>query len=253
MRSTFSILLLFVSLIVMAQKPAWVDGYHKDLPNSYVDVFSASANTFDEARLKAINLIVEERSRATGVRYTIKEQNGSVDITSGDNIEVKSRIIDQYQECINGNYRVSLLVQTAKNPLYSFEPVSVSDKYPFSLGVMIPGLSQINKGQITKGLVMMSGVVGCGIAAVIFENTRADYKNKMKEQPEFAKTYNTKANNNETARNVCIGAAVGFYLWNIVDGIASKGKRHVIFGNSNMAICPVANCDGGGLALIYNF
>ncbi len=249
-----ALLLLCVSSNVMAQKPTWLNGYHKDLVYSYLDVFSAVGNTIDEARSKALQQIVAERSRATGHSYVVKEVNGSVSITGEDNIEVKSRVVDQYQETAYGGYKVSLLVQTARNPMYSFEPVYVTDRYSAGARAVIPGWAQLYKGQTTKGLVMLTGVVGCGIGALVCENTRSDYKNKMKEQPEFAKTYNTKANNYETARNVFIGAAAAFYVWNIIDGVASKGKRRVFVGkSSSLSYNPIVTPDAAGLALTYNF
>lgn len=248
------LLFLLPSLTIMGQKPMWANNYHKDLENSYIDVFSAIGSTIDEARSNALKQVTLERNRATGAYYTITEQNGKATTSSQSNIEVKSRVIDVYDERVSGGYKVSLLVQVARNPMYNFESVNVTDQYSAGARIIIPGLAQIYKGQTTKGLIMLGGVVGCGIGALVFENTRSDYKNKMKEQPEFAQTYNTKANNNETARNVCIGAAAAFYVWSLIDGIASKGKRRVFVGkNSSLAIHPVASSEGAVLALTYNF
>lgn len=248
-------LLLGVCLYVDAQAPTWVKGYHKDLNNSYIDVFSAIGRTADEARQKALQRIVDERSRATGRRYSLSESNGNITINSQDELTVKCRVVDEYRKYQYGNYECFLLVQTAKHPDYSYESVSVSDSYPVTARIIVPGLTQLHKGQTAKGLIMLGGVVGCGIGALVCENTRSDYKNKMKEQPEFAQTYNSKANNYETARNVCIGGAAAFYVWNIIDGIASKGKRRVVVKNGfrNLAISPVAGLDRAGFMLTYNF
>ena len=60
------------------KKPSWVGGYHRDLTNSYIDVFSATGSSPDDARTKAIQQIVDERSRATGRRYSIQETNGNI-------------------------------------------------------------------------------------------------------------------------------------------------------------------------------
>ena len=252
------IILLFcltLSCTAMGQsKPTWVDGYHKDLMNTYIDVFPGIGDNEEDARKDAINHIVEERSRATGRRYTVQENNGYISMISQDELTVKCRVVDEYHTRQDGNHKVFLLVQTARHPDYAYENISVTNSYPVSGRVLVPGWAQIYKGQTAKGLVMLAGVVGCGIGALVFENTRSDYKNKMKEQPEFAQTYNTKANNNETARNICIGAAGAFYLWSLIDGIASKGKRRVFVGkNSSLAINPVASNEGAALALTYNF
>lgn len=239
-----TLLFLLPSFTAMGQKPMWANGYHKEFVNSYIDVYIDTGNTIDKAREKARQRIREERVDATG------RSSGNYQ----ENVEVKSRIIDEYYENISGGYKVYLLAQVARNPMYSFESVIVTDQYSAGARILIPGWAQIYKGQTAKGLVMLAGVVGCGIGALVFENTRADYKNKMKEQPEFAQTYNTKANNNETARNICIGAAGAFYLWSLIDGIASKGKRRVFVGkNSSLAVHPVASSEGAILALTYNF
>lgn len=249
---TFVFFLLSVKTI--AQKPMWANSYHKELVNSYIDVYTGTGNTVDEARSKARQRVALERNEATGAHYTISEQDERTNTSKNDYLEVKSRVIDEYVERIGGGYSVSLLVQVARNPMYSFEPVDVTDQYSAGARIVFPGWAQIYKGQTVKGLVMLAGVVGCGIGALVCENTRSDYKNKMKEQPEFAQTYNTKANNNETARNICIGAAGAFYLWSLIDGIASKGKRRVFVGKtSSLSFSPIAMPDAAGLAFTYNF
>ena len=106
------------------------------------------------------------------------------------------------------------------------------------------------KGYDTFGAIL----VNAGKILEEAENT-SDYKNKMKQQPDYAQTYNTKASNNETARNVLIGAAAAFYVWNIIDGIASKGKNRIVVKKTsrNFAVAPIATFDGAGLSLTYNF
>ncbi len=252
--SFFTFVFLLLSAKAIAQKPMWANSYHKELTNSYIDVYQGVGTTLDEARSKARQRVAIERNEATGAHYSISGRNGKTSTSSQGSLEVKSRVIDEYVERIGSGYSVSLLVQVARNPMYSFEPVNVTDRYSAGARILVPGWAQIYKGQTAKGLVMLAGVIGCGIGALVCENTRSDYKNKMKEQPEFAQTYNTKANNNETARNVFLGAAAAFYVWNIIDGIASKGKRRVFVGkNSNLAVNPFATTEGSGLSLAYNF
>jgi hypothetical protein len=85
---------------------------------------------------------------------------------------------------------------------------------------------------------------------------RSDYKNKMKEQPQFAKDYNTKANNWETARNICIGATAAVWVYNIIDAAAAKGARRIIVNRatgSNLSIHPTASLTDFGLAMTYSF
>ena len=252
---------LFLPLCAWGQnsgkEPMWLSGYHKDLPNSYIDVYSAVDVNEDKARAKAIQNIVEERSRATGRRFIIKETNGNITLSSQDELTVKCRVVSEYhQRLSNLSYKVYLLVQTARHPDYAYEPISVSNNYPVTARILIPGWSQIYKGNTLKGLCMLSGCVVGGIGALFCENQRSDYKNKMKEQPQFAQTYNTKANNYETARNICIGAAAAIYVWNIIDAIAAKGASRIVVRPSNgsyFSVHPVAAPTSVGVSMAYNF
>ena len=55
-------------------------------------------------------------------------------------------------------------------------------------------------------------------------------------------------------RNVAIAGAAAIYIWNVIDGIAAKGKKHIdIAENSSLDIRPYVAIDGGGLALSFNF
>ena len=256
MRNLLVITLLFLSVSAWSQKPSWTNGYHKDLANSYIDVYTAVGNTEEAARKMALQRIVDERSRATGRRYTINETNGNIIMNSQDELTVKCRIIDEYHMRQYGNYKVYLLVQMAKHPDYAYEQVSVTDRYSSGARFLVPGWAQMYKGQTAKGLIMLGGVVASGIGIIACESSRSDYRNKVKQQPQFAQDYNTKANNFETARNICIGAAGAFYLWNIIDGIAAKGKRRVIIKNSyggGLSLNPLITPEGSGLSLAYRF
>lgn len=262
MKPLFIILsFLFLSLNIWGQnsekEPTWLNGYHKDLSNSYIDVFSAVDESEDKARAKAIQNIVEERSRATGRRFNIKENNGNITLSSQDELTVKCRIVSEYhQRLSNLSVKVYLLVQTARHTDYAYEPVSVSCSYPITARILVPGWSQIYKGSTSKGLCMLGGCVTCGIGALFCENQRSDYKNKMKEQPQFAQSYNTKANNFETARNICLGATAAFYVWNIVDAIAAKGVSRIVVKPSDgnyLSVCPVATMTSVGVSMAYNF
>jgi TM2 domain-containing membrane protein YozV len=256
MRNLLVITLLCLSVSAWCQKPSWTNGYHKDLANSYIDVYSAVGNTEEAARKMVLQRIVDERSRATGRRYSINETNGNISMNSQDELTVKCRIIDEYHMRQYGSYKVYMLVQMAKHPDYAYEQVNVTDRYSSGARFIVPGWAQMYKGQTLKGVVMLGGVVACGIGAVYCESNRSDYKNKMKEQPQFAKDYNTKANNYETARNICIGGAAAFYLWNIIDGIAAKGKKRVIIKNSyggGLSMTPIFTPDVSGVSFAYNF
>ena len=113
--------LLLSCLSVMGQqtskeRPSWVDGFRQEYQNSYLKSFSAVGSTMDDARRKALQEVADERSRATGRRYSIHESNGVVTMSSSDELTVAAQVVDEWHEVLsNGTCRVDLLVQTKKN------------------------------------------------------------------------------------------------------------------------------------------
>ena len=80
----FIVIWCAVPMLVMGQhtylkeRPAWVDGYHKDLTNSYIEVVSGTGYSEDDARSNAINQIAGNRSLATGRQFHIRESGGNI-------------------------------------------------------------------------------------------------------------------------------------------------------------------------------
>lgn len=127
------ICLLFPCLSAVGQqanvkeRPSWVDGFRKEYKNSYLKSFSAVSSTTDEARKKALQEVADERSRATGRQYTIRESGGVLTMSSTDELTVAAQVVDEWHEVLsNGSHQVFLFVQTKKNPMYTYEPVSVT-------------------------------------------------------------------------------------------------------------------------------
>lgn len=251
--------LMTTTAMAQGKKPAWLSGYHRDLANSYIDVFSATGATEDAARTKAIERIAEERSRATGRRYSIKETNGNITISSNDELTVKSRVIDEYHSYQTyGGYTVSLLVQTAKHPDYVFEDVTVSDNYGATPVVMsiIPGLGQWYKGSKVKGVCMFAAEAAAVAGIIICNNEANTAEKNIKLEPKYAKHYEDKKSNWETGRNICIGAAAAIWIYNMIDAAVAKGARRVEVkpaGRSYVSLMPALDKDYAGFALTYNF
>ena len=239
------------------EKPAWVDGYFEDLDNSYIEKADASGYTQDEARNKAATVVMKNRGIATGVRV----ENGNILSTSENTLTVKARVVDEYTErCSDGMYHVYLLVQTAKNPTYNYEKIKVTNDYPFSPRVFVPGMAQLYKGSTTKGVCFIVGEVALVGGIVVCEGLRASYTSKINTTHDVQEMQNyiNNADNMQNMRNAFIAGAAALYVWNVIDGIVAKGKKRVmVLGDAQLNIAPyVAPQMGnmaGGVSLSFNF
>ena len=243
---------LLLTTNTYAQDPLWKAGYFQELSNSYLETASGRAKTVEEARNKAASEIIRKRDLATGASATVV--NGQI-TTSGE-LVVKSRILDEYVEHLsNGDYVVYILTQTAKHPDNPYEPVYVTDEYPFSARAFVPGMEQLHKGQKTKGVLFIAGEVACVGGIIVAESMRASYVNLLgsTHNVKILATYTDNANMWQNVRNICIGAAAAVYIWNIIDASATKGARYVKVGNTEMVFAPYASPNQFGLALNINF
>lgn len=253
--------LLFSCLSVMGQqsskeRPSWVDGFREEYQNSYLKSFSAVGSTMEDARRLALQEVADERSRATGRQYSIRESNGVVTMSSSDELTVAAQVVDEWHEVLpNGACRVDLLVQTKKNPMYTYEPVSVTRKYPFSARVFVPGMAQLHKGSTAKGIAFIAAEVVALGGVVAFEGLRSSYKSKINttHNGQARQNYINKANNMQNLRNGFIAGALAVYAWNVVDGIVAKGKKHVEVGHVAMRFAPFATPEAGGVAMNVQF
>ena len=267
------------------KKPQWVNNIqalnNKRTNHSYV--FMQTYNTGKDLQQliegKLLSLV-----ESIGQEYNIEHKEGDALIENNEGGAVNSstanvrisykigtttkvfsaRFVDEYWEYIQqpngiGSYQYhALYAVSANGQTPNFDEFSSSNSYGAAPALMsiIPGLGQFYKGSTVKGICMLGGVAAFGIGALFCENQRADYKNKMKEQPKFAQTYNTKANNYETARNICLGAAAAVWVYNIIDAATAKGAKHIIVKPSNgrtLSLHPVATPNSAALSLTCNF
>ena len=238
-------------------KPQWIDGYFQEENNSYIEAISATGSSETEARNRAAALIVERRNLAAGTRVEVQIKNGDFVVNGNKELTVKARVIDEYREVCNGEYRVHLLVQTAKKPTDDcvFERVSVTDKHPVSWRVFVPGMAQIHKGSKTKGGLIIAGEAVFIGGIVVAESMRASYLSKMNTTHHAATRldYHNKAGYCATARNVMIGGVVAFYVYNVIDGMVAKGKKQVLIGETRLQLSPFISPDANGVYLSLKF
>lgn len=262
MRKTFIFFCLLIPCLstmgqqISKDRPSWVDGFREEYQNSYLKSFTAVGSTMDDARSKALQEVADERSRATGRRYSIQESNGVVTMSSSDELTVAAQVVDEWHEVLsNGACRVDLLVQTKKNPNLTYEPISVTDKYPFSAQVFVPGMAQLHKGSTIKGITFITAEVAAVGGVVVFEGLRSSYKSKINttKNAKTRQNYIDKTNNMQNLRNGFIAGALAIYAWNIVDGIVAKGKKHVEVGHVAMRFAPYVTPEAAGLAMNISF
>lgn len=238
------------------ERPDWTKGYFKEMPNSYVEVVSAFGYDLKEARDKAAKEAIHRRSLATGAEASVRIFGDEVKVDSNHDVIVKARIVDEYIHHTSRGYTVYLLVQTAKNPTYQYEPVAISEDYPFSARVFVPGMAQIHKGSVTKGALFISGEC-LFVAGIVTGQLLADnYYQKSHIEKYDAKTrksYIDRANASLMVRNISIAGAAAIYVWNVIDGVVAKGNKHIVVGNAALAMTPYVNPYSAGLAFNITF
>lgn len=238
-------------------RPVWLEESFKDGQYSYVEVVAGVGYDEGSAREKALQMIAVRRNLSTGARAQVRLDGDKVVVSGADEITVKARVLDEYTEHLSpGQWRVSLLVQTAKHPEYPFENVSVTDRYPASARVLIPGMAQIHKGSIEKGIAFIGAEIVLVGGAVFAEVTRASNKNLIAttNSTDTQLAYLSRVNTWTTVRNVCVAGAAAVYVWNLVDGLAARGKSHISVGDfASLDMNPYVDNLSAGMSFALKF
>lgn len=251
-------------------KPRWIGGASQaDCPSYYlVVVHSDAASTLDGARssiLKELSANVERTNKVSvteifednsAQRYSGSSSvassgvdNYSLEIrTDGSSKPIRSRRIDEYwKSTLRGGVSVldyyAVYAVERKGQLADFSSISVTDRYGLSglwRSAVIPGWGQFHKGDGLKGGLILGGCAALAGGIIFFENQRGDYSRKISgtHDASLIKSYSTKRDHYATARNVCVGAAVALYAYNIIDAVAASGARHLVVGNGKYTVTP---------------
>lgn len=282
--AAFLCIIFIVALSVKAEtKPQWIKNPPTPGNSSYVfrvvkaegeDLSSARSATLkalvsmiehdDNIKIKEDHTLIDEAKRSNGNLASSNEKSVyTLEVENSINKTLTTEKVAEYSEDFerNGQMRkrlYTLFMVQCDNSIANFDDVKLTTKYGmrgFLRSMIVPGWGQIYKGSGVKGGLIMGGAAAIAAGIVITENTRADYIKKMHEQPKFATTYNSKATDWETGRNVCIGAAVALYVYNLVDAIAANGAERAIVKkrNNNLSFGPIVNAGECGLSIRYNF
>lgn len=260
-------------------RPAWLANRTPQPGNDtfHYQVTEAEHRNLQDARHSCLlNLSTYiKRTRHIGeeavAQIKLEQENGkpsesesyhfSYDI-QGERVTVTSCKYDEYWECLvypNGErvYRCYTLFGVADRVNPAFDRLSFSWKYGvrgFARSLVVPGWGQLYKGSTAKGACILGGEVALAAGILVAENLRSSYAKKMREQPKHLETYNTKADNWENIRNVCIGGAAALYVYNLVDALVANGRKRSIRHKkpAAFALYPCAG-DCNGMTLAFRF
>lgn len=230
-------------------KPNWATStYHEDLDKSYLEVVVESGDNKDDIIYKAQNEIKRRRELKVGA----------------EDAWIKSGYIASYWENTDrGRLTGYFLYQTPNNPKYQtsdIEMVTSTDRYPFSARVLVPGMMQFYKGQKVKASTIIASEVLC-IGGFAFAQTRKNYYTAMIASTNNANLKQRYAANANTYNYVSYGflaGAIGVYVWNIIDGLVSRGTPYVSISvdgkkREMISFVPYATPESAGIALTMSF
>lgn len=229
-------------------KPNWATStYNKPLAKSYLEVVVESGNNKDDIIYKAQNEIKRRRKLKVGE----------------ENAWIKSGYVASYWENTENGLTGYFLYQTPNKPSYQtsdIEKVTSTDRYPFSARVFVPGMMQFYKGQKVKASTIIASEVLC-IGGFAFAKTRKNYYTAMIASTNNANLKQRYAANANTYNYVGYGflaGAIGVYVWNIIDGLVSRGTPYVSISvdgkkREMISFVPYATPESAGLALTMSF
>jgi len=268
--------LLFISLSTIAQKqPDWLRQGKKPISKSskFVYVIGIGAHQYtDTAQMKAFDNMVRELSRQEGETYQVegvtktevenRVYNQSVTTDSklsfvgtiyskGNKITRHIQEIDHYREGIEyyGLYRIAENAKDLKMPFYYYHEVKKSSSF-------VPGIAQLKKQQKTKGLLFLGGEIslltGLAVSQIMYSNYNSNFNYYIQKSDlrnaELA-AYNR--DNASIVRTGCLIGAAGLYVYNIIDGLLTKGKPQ--YANNSIKIYPNLGSNGLGISASIKF
>lgn len=282
LQAILMIWLLSIPFSVFSLTPKWVGNTPHALNDTYMFVEVVSyGSSIGAARMNALHELALNKQLEEAVTVSVetgllshseltfdKKGNEKEDIkeTFDMKIEVKNqkyqvqaKKVDEYStKGHDGEIKLYTLYMVALSDKPVYDTTYLTDKYGAAPAFMslIPGVGQWYKGSKVKGSIMLAGAVASVAGIIVCEDQRATYIKKMKEQPKFAKEYNSKATNYETGRNICIGAAGAVWIWSIVDAAVTKGARRVVVEGrkgSYITAVPMVSFDSAGITLAMTF
>lgn len=235
-----------------ATNAAWADALQKSLHE--LGVVGITQQDINAVATQGINAVVKFN------RMKRRVVSATEPIVLGGN-RMKIYILIQVQRNVNGAddfYSLNTGSFRDKNFDKRMKEynASITGRYPFSGRVFVPGWAQLHKGSKGKGIFFILAEAACVGGIVATESMRASYESKYDSTHDVDKkrSYANKADNCANLRNGFIAGAAAVYLWNVIDGIAARGKRKAfMLGDAQLKVSPYVAPQTGGFALSLNF
>ena len=254
-----------LSSLTFAAKPQWMVKMPSPKNGSYLyEMGRGVGYTESEARNRAMGLVYRNTMERLGLYINMASINEAIvngTVYGGaEAMEVPIRKVCEYIEYQDQQYIVHVLCQVAKfgNIYPSFTSFTDCNKLAMSQYIgysFVPGMAQIKKGCLGKGVGFIVGEIAAIGGIVTTECLHRYYEQQihMTSKTQLKQFYLRNANICKITRNVCIGGAAAVYVWNVIDGIVAKEKTQIPLGVAQLRLTPYADGESGGLAAVVNF
>jgi hypothetical protein len=232
-----------------ATNRAWADALKKSLHElGVVGITNQDIDAVAEKGIEAVVSFNKMKRRALCTTKFIPQENGQTG---------KVYVLIQVQRNVNGKddfYEADTHI--CNDPVFDEALTGyLTGDYPFSPRAFIPGMAQLHKGSKGKGILFIVGEIALVGGIVAFEGLRTSYESKINTTHDAAskRNYIDNADNMQNLRNGFIAGAAALYVWNVIDGIVGKGKKHVTVGTADVRFLPYVTPNTGGISLAINF
>jgi hypothetical protein len=242
-------------------RPSWVSNNNlpnRLLPKSELRAVTGSGASEQDAEGDAEKKLEKYVSRQTGLRVQIQTDNGTTRTKSSDELTIKAKSIANYWEkCPDGTVYYSTLWQIAKHPDFTwFEMKNVEFGTDYSVGLrpLIPAFAQYYKGHNTKGTLFLASeiaLLGAGGFAMMYANNLYD---KALASSDSREMFYSKYESLQSVAIVMFAAAGAVYVWNVIDGYASRPATRRFNVSALPALAPNGQLNAGlAMVLKYKF
>jgi hypothetical protein len=185
------------------------------------------------------------------------EYSGTI-ATTGEKITLTGlKEVEKYWYKENSHYKAYVLMRIPKGNDKDL-PIYVYDSGQKWRSAILAGWGQLYNRDKAKGIALMTGEVTCVAGIVVFHvmatNYNTDYLSYIKKgDSKNANVSKSNRDNMKLGRNVCIVAAGGIYIYNLIDALTTKGNKNYANNSSRFKIYPEFDVNNAFLCINYSF